>query len=100
VYDDGARMLKGFLAGLLAHLEPKGEGWLILSNLAEHLGLRSREELLALFESNGLRVVSRVDAKPVHPKATDATDVLHQARSKEVTYLWRLTAMATPERSS
>lgn len=97
VYDEGGRMLKGFLAGLRAHLEPKGEGWLILSNLAEHLGLRSREELLALFESNGLRVVSRVDAKPVHPKALDATDVLHQARSKEVTSLWRLSAMTTPE---
>jgi SAM-dependent methyltransferase len=97
VYDEGSGMLKGFLAGLRAHLEPKGEGWLILSNLAEHLGLRSREELLALFESNGLRVVSRVDAKPVHPKALDATDVLHLARSKEVTSLWRLSAMTTPE---
>lgn len=97
VYDEGSRMLKGFLAGLRAHLEPKGEGWLILSNLAEHLGLRSREELLALFESNGLRVVSRVDAKPVHPKALDTTDVLHQARSKEVTSLWRLSAVTTHE---
>jgi len=92
VYDEGSRMLKGFLAGLLAHLEPKGEGWLILSNLAEHLALRSRDELLELFEANGLRVISRVDAKPVHPKASDATDALHHARSQEVTSLWRLAA--------
>jgi SAM-dependent methyltransferase len=90
VYDEGSRMLKGFLKGLSAHLAPKGEGWLILSNLAEHLGMRTREELLILFESNGLRVISRIDAKPVHPKASDADDALHQARAKEVTSLWRL----------
>ena len=48
VYDEGSRMLKGFLAGLAAHLSPGGEGWLILSDLAEHLGLRSRDELLEL----------------------------------------------------
>lgn len=96
VYDEGSRMLQGFLAGLLDHLEPKGEGWLILSNLAEHLGLSSRDELLALFEANRLRVVSRVDAKPVHPKASDATDALHHARSQEVTSLWRLASNTAP----
>ncbi len=92
VYDEDGRMLSGFLQGLRAHLAPKGEGWLILSNLAEHLGLRSRDELLALFAQNGLRVVSRIDAKPLHPKAGDASDALHQARAKEVTSLWRLAA--------
>ena len=35
-------MLRGFLTGLAAHLEPGGEGWLILSDLAEHLGLRTQ----------------------------------------------------------
>lgn len=90
VYDEGGRMLTGFLNGLSAHLAPKGEGWLILSDLAERLGLRSREELLALFESNGLKVVSRIDAKPQHAKAADTTDALHDARSREVTSLWRL----------
>ena len=93
VYDEGGRMLSGFLKGLTAHLVPKGEGWLILSNLAEHLGLRTREELLAAFEANGLKVVSRIDAKPLHPKTADATDALHDARSKEVTSLWRLAAI-------
>lgn len=90
VYDEGGRMLLGFLKGLSAHLAPKGEGWLILSNLAEHLGLRTRDELLAEFERNGLRVVSRIDAKPQHAKASDDSDPLHQARSREVTSLWRL----------
>ena len=93
VYDEGGRMLAGFLKGLTAHLAPKGEGWLILSNLAEHLGLRTRAELLAAFESNGLRVVSRIDAKPQHPKASDASDPLADARSREVTSLWRLAAV-------
>jgi hypothetical protein len=36
VYDEGSRMLLGFLNGLAAHLAPGGEGWLILSDLAEH----------------------------------------------------------------
>jgi hypothetical protein len=93
VYDEGGRMLTGFLVGLSAHLEPKGEGWLILSNLAEHLGLRSRDELLALFAQHGLRVISHIDAKPLHPKASDDTDQLHQARAKEVTSLWRLAVL-------
>lgn len=90
VYDHESRMLKGFLAGLAAHLEPGGEGWLILSDFAEHLGLRTREELLALIDSAGLRVIARLDAKPTHPKAVDAADPLHAARSAEVTSLWRL----------
>ena len=93
VYDEGGRMLRGFITGLAAHLAPKGEGWLVLSDLAEHLGLRSRAELLAAFEDNGLRVVSRIDAKPQHPKAADASDPLFAARSREVTSLWRLAAI-------
>lgn len=93
VYDEGGRMLLGFLKGLKDHLAPKGEGWLILSNLAEHLGLRTREELLVAFEANGLKVVSRIDAKPQHPKAAEAGDALHEARSREVTSLWRLAAL-------
>ena len=39
IYDAESRMLRGFLGGLAAHLSPGGEGWLILSDLAEHLGL-------------------------------------------------------------
>ena len=92
IYDPDSRMLKGFLRGLPAHLEPGGEGWLILSDLAEHLGLRSREQLLASIEAAGLRVVDRVDARPRHPKAADAADPLHRARKAEVTSLWRLAA--------
>lgn len=90
VYDPDSRMLRGFLSGLAAHLEPGGEGWLILSDFAEHLGLRSRDTLLAWIEEAGLKVVGQLDARPRHPKASDASDPLHAARAKEVTSLWRL----------
>jgi hypothetical protein len=83
-------MLLGFLSGLAAHLTPNGEGWLILSNLAEHLGLRTRAELLAAIDQAGLTVLGRMDAKPVHGKAADTSDPLHAARAAECTSLWRL----------
>ncbi|MDQ3058276.1 MAG: class I SAM-dependent methyltransferase [Pseudomonadota bacterium] len=92
VYDEGSRMLLGFLKGLAAHLAPGGEGWLILSDLAEHLGLRTRAELLAAIEASGLKVLGRIDARPDHPKAADESNPLHTARAAEVTSLWRLGA--------
>ncbi|MPQ57969.1 class I SAM-dependent methyltransferase [Duganella sp. FT27W] len=90
VYDPESRMLRGFLAGLTEHLTPRGEGWLILSDLAEHLGLRPRAELLAWIAEAGLKVVDRIDVRPTHPRAADASDPLHKARAAEVTSLWRL----------
>jgi methylase of polypeptide subunit release factors len=90
VYDPDSRMLRGFLSGLADHLTPEGEGWLILSDLAEHLGLRTREQLLAWIDAAGLQVAGRLDAKPRHPKASDADDPLFAARAAEVTSLWRL----------
>ena len=92
VYDEGSRMLRGYLNGLAAHLAPGGEGWLILSDLAEHLGLRSRAELLDWVAQAGLTVLGRLDAKPRHSKASDTNDPLHSARAAEITSLWRLGA--------
>jgi SAM-dependent methyltransferase len=92
VYDPDSRMLRGFLVGLRERLAPGGEGWLVLSDLAEHLGLRSRDELLALFKAGGLAVRERLDVRPRHPKASDASDPLAAARTREVTSLWRLVA--------
>ncbi len=92
IFDPESRMLRAFLAALPAHLEPAGEGWLILSDLAEHLGLRPRSELVAMFDTAGLKVVDRIDARPTHPKASDEADALHAARAAEVTSLWRLAA--------
>ncbi len=90
VYDPDSRMLRGFLGGLAAHLTDDGEGWLIISDIAELLGLRSREQLLAWIGETGLRVIDRLDTRPKHPKAQDASDPLHAARAAEVTSLWRL----------
>jgi predicted RNA methylase len=92
IYDPDSRMLLGFLRALPAHLEPRGEGWLILSDLAEHLGLRTRSELLAAFAAAGLMVLDRSDVRPEHPRVYDETDPLHAARAAEVTSLWRLAA--------
>lgn len=92
VYDADSQMLRGFLQGLRAHLTSEGEGWLILSDLAEHLGLRSREELLGWIAEGGLEVAGRVDTAPRHGKASDSSDPLYAARHKEVTSLWRLVA--------
>jgi hypothetical protein len=85
-------MLKGFLSGLKNHLLPGGEAWLILSDLAEHLSLRTREELLGWIEQAGLKILGRVDTKPTHNKAFDKADALYVARSKEITSLWRLSS--------
>ena len=90
VFDPDSAMLRGFLQGLSAHLKLSGEGWLILSDLAEHLGLRSREQLTAMFSESGLRVIEKIDAKPMHAKIADQEDALHAARAAEVVSLWRL----------
>lgn len=92
VYDPDSRMLRGFLSGLAAHLTADGEGWLILSDLAEHLGLRGRQQLLDWIAATGLVVRGRLDTTPRHGKASDRGDPLHAARAAEMTSLWRLAA--------
>ena len=92
IYDHDSAMLRGFLSGLGAHLTPSGEGWLILSDIAEHLGLRSRAQLLEWIEAGGLKVVAQTDVHPTHPRVSDTDDALHTARAAEVTSLWRLAA--------
>lgn len=90
IYDPDSAMLRGFLSGLAAHLCPGGEGWLVLSDLAERLGLRTRRQLQDWIGQSGLRVIERHDTRPQHPKTQDTTDPLHAARAAEVTSLWRL----------
>ena len=90
VYDEGGQMLKAYVAGLTGHLSPGGEGWLILSNMAELLGLRSRDALLESFNKAGLRVLERHDAKAQQGKAWNPDDTLFFARSAEVVSIWRL----------
>ncbi|BAD57383.1 methyltransferase [Nocardia farcinica] len=95
VYDPGSAVLDRFLTGLADHLTPQGEGWLILSDLAERLGLRPPDELRARIAAAGLTVVGRAETAPRHPRSTDRADPFHAARSRERTVLWRLRP-ATP----
>ncbi len=90
VYDAKSAMLRGFLQGAGKHLAPQGEVWLILSDLAEHLQLRTREELLGWFAEAGLTVKYRLDTQPKHGRSQDESDPLYAARSAEVTSLWCL----------
>ncbi|ATG55919.1 methyltransferase [Brachybacterium ginsengisoli] len=92
VYDDSSAMLRGFLDGLADHLRSGGEGWLVLSDLAEHLRLRGAGELEGLIAAAGLEVIGRLSTSARHPRATDPRDLLHAARSQESTVLWRLRA--------
>ncbi|HLU03838.1 MAG TPA: class I SAM-dependent methyltransferase, partial [Advenella sp.] len=57
VYDPNEQMLKGFLQQARHHLEPGGQIWLIMSDLAQLLGLRAEGELTQLFSDYGLRVL-------------------------------------------
>ena len=90
IYDPNSQMLKGFLAGVKAHLNDDGEAWLVMSDLAEHLGLRTNEELQKWIADAGLTVIEKHDIKPKHTKSADQSDPLYAARSKEVTSLYRL----------
>ena len=95
VYDANSTMLRGFLQGAKQHLAEQGEVWLILSDLAEHLQLRSRDELLGWFANAGLEVKYRLDTQPKHGRSQDDTDPLFAARNAEVTSLWCLVAVNT-----
>ena len=90
VYDPDSIMLMAYLKGLKNHLSEDGEGWLILSDFAEHLGLRTHEFLLDAIKTAGLCVKDKLDIQPKHSKVADIEDRLHEARKKEVTSLWIL----------
>ena len=92
IYDPNSTMLKGFLAGVKSYLNDNGEAWLILSDLAEHLGLRTNEEVQKWIADAGLSVVEKLDIAPKHAKSTDQSDPLYMARAKEITSLYRLKA--------
>lgn len=94
IYDAASDMLNRFLRDLADHLTPDGEGWLILSDLAEHFGLRTRDELLARIFDADLEVIARHETTPRHSRAADSTDPLHAARARERTVLWRLASRA------
>jgi methylase of polypeptide subunit release factors len=90
IYDPNSAMVKGFLNGVKAHLNDDGEAWLVMSDLAVHLGLRSDEELQKWIVDAGLSVVEKLDIAPKHAKSSDQSDPLYAARVQEITSLYRL----------
>ncbi|MCP2041092.1 methylase of polypeptide subunit release factors [Neisseria sp. HSC-16F19] len=92
LYDPKHGMLRRFLAAAPARLNADGEIWLVMSDLAEHLGLRHADELPQWICDAGLRVVAKTDTVPQHGKAQRPDDPLYAARSRETTSLWRLAA--------
>jgi methylase of polypeptide subunit release factors len=77
VYDPGAGMLRRLIQEIPHHLTPGGQAWLILSDLAERLGLRP--EVTSLFADAGLVVIDRYDASRRTRKL-----------GEEIVSLWRL----------
>ncbi|WPB78283.1 class I SAM-dependent methyltransferase [Archangium violaceum] len=90
VFDEENRFLRGFLEGLAAHLNPGGEGLLLLSDLAVLLELRAADWLEQELARCGLAVKWKRSAPARHSKAKDKSDPLHAARSREVTTLYCL----------
>lgn len=94
VYDANSAMLRGFLQGAKQHLSEQGEVWLILSDLAEHLQLRTREQLLGWIKEAGLEIKYRLDTEPKHGRSQDVSDPLYAARGAEITSLWCLVSQS------
>jgi len=90
VYDPGGELLARLVRGLPGHLEEDGEAWLVLSDLAELLGLRPEGTVLALAEAAGLEVASVHEERPLHPRAREGGDPIARARSRERTRLYVL----------
>jgi SAM-dependent methyltransferase len=93
VFDPESRFLGRFLTGLPTHLESNGLGCLLISNLAELLGLRSGDYLSKEIERAGLRIAWKKEAPAAHPRSQDTEDRLHAVRSKEVVTLYGLAAI-------
>lgn len=90
LYDPKHAMLHAFLRGASDHLAQGGQVWLVMSNLAELLGLRGEHDLPNWFAQYGWRVSGSLKNTPQHRKASDSNDPLAFARSREITTLYIL----------
>lgn len=89
VYDHRGRMLADFLAHLPGHLTPNGQAWLVLSDLAERLGLRGPTEVSDRIHRAGLQVAGTTSTLPQRPPGEE-DDPIAAARAAETVTLWRL----------
>lgn len=89
VFDEG-ELVQRWLAGLHTHLRPGGRGVLLVSDLAERLGLRPEGSVREAVARAGLMVLEHTDAPATHKKARDARDPLHVARAAERVQCWEI----------
>jgi SAM-dependent methyltransferase len=90
VFDRGGRMLARVVQQLPDHLARHGEAWILLSDLAELLGLRTRTALLDRFDHAGLVVLDRLETPPTTAIRSRGDDPLRVFRERETVSLWRL----------
>jgi SAM-dependent methyltransferase len=90
VYDPSGTVLDRIVAALPERLTPGGEGWIVISDLAERLGLRPAGWLETLAARAGLLLDGVLETRPTHSRTLDASDPLHEARAAEITRLYRL----------
>ncbi|WP_433289913.1 methyltransferase [Pseudonocardia sp. CA-142604] len=88
VFDRGNAMLAGFLRQLPDHLTSHGEGWLLLSDLPEQLGLRDPDLLRRSATAAGLVIRGRRAATSATRTTTRRPDPLAAIRSRETISLW------------
>jgi methylase of polypeptide subunit release factors len=98
VYDPEGSFLERLLATTPQRLAPGGEAWIVISDLAERLGLRPIDGIEALARRAGLRIADVRETRPSHARAADARDPLHQFRAAERTRLLRLVPELDPPR--
>lgn len=90
LYDPAGTMLQNFLQRAPEHLNPGGQIWLVMSDLAEHLGLRQPGNLDGQITAAGLTVIDRLHTRPRHAKSRDAGNPLAFARQRETVSLYIL----------
>jgi methylase of polypeptide subunit release factors len=90
VYDPEGSFLARLLATVPQRLAPGGEAWIVISDLAERLGLRPMDAIEVLAQRAGLRIADVRETRPSHARAADARDPLHRFRAAELTRLFRL----------
>ena len=90
LYDPKHAMLHAFLRNAHNHLNNDGQVWLIMSDLAEHLGLRHQDDLSNWFNEYGWHISGSLKTKPRHHKARQTDNPLAFARNLETTSLYIL----------
>jgi methylase of polypeptide subunit release factors len=88
VFDPGSRFLLRYLDGISAHLRPGGRAWLVLSDIAEQLGLRPPDFVQRAAERAGLVLLGQRETHARHARAFDSDDPLHALRSREKVRLY------------